>query len=206
MNFQELTNIWNSADKQLDKAVSINKELIKEVSTNRIKSHLYEIKLTSMIEVFINFFWSIFLIRFIFGHTFDYRFIIPATALLIAALFSLILDVYKLSLYFGINARFSVVKTQKQLERLRYLELLGINSLYIIIPLFSLPFLIVVTKAFLNIDIYSIEIIGKVFTYYTIGSFVVAFILVFILKKYPNKNLKESIAFLNDLNETEKSN
>jgi uncharacterized membrane protein YdjX (TVP38/TMEM64 family) len=116
-------------------------------------------------------------------------------------LFSLVIEIYKLKLYYSIDASSSVIEAQKKLTKLKKLEIQDIQSLYIIIPLFSAPFLIVTAKAFLNLSLYSFGTNWLI--YYTLGSFVVALIIVFFLKRYPDKNLMDSIAFLDELKENE---
>jgi uncharacterized membrane protein len=203
MEYQELINIWSSSNDELKTNVQINRKLIKEVAFKKIKAQLAEIRWTSVFGLAVAFFWIPFLIRFVVANFGDLKFCLQGLLLLGISLFSMILNVYKLQLYYSINSRFSVLKTQHKIERLKYLELLDVKSLYIIIPLFSAPFFIVIAKAFLHIDLFSFGIFGKALLYYTLGAIVVAIILVFILSKSTDKKLKESIAFLNELKETE---
>ncbi len=203
MQYEELINIWNSSNVELETKVQINRKLVKEVAFRKIKSRLGEVKWTAFFGLVLGFFWSAFLIRFVVANVYDLKFAIQGIVLLGISIFSIVLYAYKLQLYYSINSRFSVVKTQRKIERLKYLELLDVKSLYIIIPLFSAPFAIVIAKAFLHIDLFSFGIFGKALLYYTLGAIVIAVILVFVLSKFSGKKMEESIAFLDELKETD---
>jgi hypothetical protein len=206
MNFQELSTIWNNADVELENSIKINQKLIKEVSVTKIKSHLFETKWSAIIENLINFFWILFLAQFLINNFAEAKFFIPATILLLFAGFTFIVNGLKLSYFIRINASDSVLKTQQYVEKIKFLEILGLNSLYVIIPLFTIPFAIVMAKSFADLDIYQFPIFGKGLLYYTFGSIVIAIVLVFILKKYTKNSITESISFLKDLKEIENSN
>jgi hypothetical protein len=201
MEYQELASIWNSTDLGLEQSVKINKDLVKRISLTKIKSRLFEIKGTAIFELIVESLFSIFLIGFIIDHVSEIIFSLPAGILLIITLFSLVIEIYKLKLYYSIDASSSVIEAQKKLTKLKKLEIQDIQSLYIIIPLFSAPFLIVTAKAFLNLSLYSFGTNWLI--YHTLGSFVVALIIVFFLKRYPDKNLMDSIAFLDELKDYE---
>ena len=203
MEYQELITIWNSSNAELNTNVRVNRQLIKEVGFKKIKSHLTEIKWTAFFELFISFFWIRFLAGFIIANFWNLQFCATAILLLIFAIYSVVLNCYKLKLYFSVDTRFSVVETQKKIERLKNIQLFDTKSLYIIIPLFSAPFVIVIAKAFFHIDLFALGILGKALLYYTFGAFIIAVIVVFFLQKYPGKSLQESIAFLNELKEAE---
>jgi hypothetical protein len=206
MEYEELIGIWNSSDAELTNNVQVNRQLIKEVAFKKIRSNLFEIKWASYSELFVGFFWSFFLLSFIADHLPEYKFSLQAFVLLSMSVYGFVLSIHKLKIYFSINPGLSVTKTQYKIECLKRLELKSIQSLYFIIPLFSAPFAIVMTKAVLNIDLYSFGIFGKALLYYTAGAVVVAVIIVFILKKIPgnkDKQLKQSMAFLNELKEFE---
>ncbi len=200
MELNELVEIWQSTDTQLDDNLKINKKLLKEVSISKIKSYLVEFKLGNIIEIIVNSVFVIFLMSFIVDHFLFFEFSIPAVALYIIVAGSLGLNIYKMVLYYKINAESSVIQTQKNIERLKFFDILNKNSLYIIIPIFSTTFLIVMAKALLNYDLYQL---GNWLIMFTAGSFVVALIVVFLLKKFPDKNLQKAAAFLKEIREME---
>ena len=201
MKFDELSSIWNSADLELEKTVTINKKLVMKVSLNKIKSRLFEIKWKGVIALPIHALFVFFLVDFIAAYSSDIRFYIPALILLTITIFSLVFEIHRLTLYYSLDSKSAVIEAQKILAQLKKLEILDIYSLFIIIPLFSAPFLIVVSKAFLNLSLYATSSTWLI--YQTVGSVVISILIVFILRKYPNKELAESIAFLNELKENE---
>ena len=201
MKFDELSNIWNSADLELEKTVTINKKLVMKVGLNKIKSRLFEIKWKAVIAIPINALFVFFLVDFLSKNFSDIWLLASGLILLAITIFSLIFEIHRLNLYYTLDSKAAVLAAQKILTQLKKLEILDIYSLFIIIPLFSAPFLIVFTKAFLNLDLIAIN--STWLLYQTFGSIVVAAIIIFVLRKYPNKKLTESITFLNELKENE---
>lgn len=201
MELQELSNIWKGADSKLESAVKINKSLFMEVSMNRIKTDLTTLRWTSYIEIVVNFLFLFFVVNFTTSHLWEIKFLIPGLLLFAFSIYSIIFSINKLVLHYRINVQTPVLQTQKKLEKLRFLELREIQSLYIFIPLLWLIFLIVGAKFILDLDLYNYMnwIIVQ-----TAGSVVIAIIIVFILKKFPDKNLEKSISFLSEIAEEEK--
>jgi len=200
MNFEEIGSIWNNSDQQIDNKISINKKILKELALNKVKSGLYEIRWTSYISIFS---WAIFLLflaSFIKDNFSEYQFSFPAFLLVIIGLLALIFDIYKLKMIFSIDADAPVVEAQQKLARLKYAEIFDTYSLYVLIPLLSAPFLIVLAKAFVGFNIYSLGSTWMILQ--IVGSIVIAIVIVFILRRYPNRNLKASIDFLNEIKES----
>jgi hypothetical protein len=199
MNLEEITKIWHANDEQLLDTVSINKQLLTEVTTKRVQSRLYEIKWTAYFELVVESFWIIFLEGFLVDHFWEIQYSIPAGFLLLIAIFSMILNGSRLHRFYQLDASKTVLETQRQVEYLRYLELFDNRSLYVIMPLFATPFLIVVAKAFFNFELYSW---GDILWNFTIGSFVVAFIIGYLLNRYPSRAIRETLDFLKEIKET----
>ncbi len=200
MQFEELSEIWNSTDIELERSVQINKELVKQLGFTKVKSHLFEIKGSAIFEIIVEAIFSIFLVSFVVDYISDPQFLLPAVVLLIFSLFSLIIEIFKLKLFLTIDSSATVFGAQKKLSKLKYLEFLDIYSLYIIVPLYLVPFLIVIAKAFLNLDLYDLGIMDWL-NYSIFGGLMIAAILVYALRKFRNRKLEESIAFLNELKE-----
>lgn len=200
MDFQELSALWNSADQELSQQVEIKQKLVKEVSIRKVRGHLAEIKWMAFFELGISILFLPFIMRYLTDTFSESKFFLAGLMLLVLTLFSLILTGYRLVLYFGIRAETPVVQTQLKVARLRYLELLEINLLYVLTPLFYAPFMVVMAKAVANLDLYRF---GSWLIYSTLGSVVVALVLVFFLQKFPNKQLQESLGFLNELREVD---
>lgn len=200
MKFEELAGIWNNADAGLEQHIKINRSLVKNIAIRKVRSGLYEVKFTAIVGIIAGIFFSMFLWRFIIDNYIQLKFFIPALILLLTTMFGLIIAIYRLVLVYTLNPEATVFESQQKLIRLQKLDILDIYSLYVIIPLFTAPFLIVVAKAFAHIDLYSFFNM-RWLIYLTGGSIIIAVILIFFLKKYPAKRLAKSVAFLNELKE-----
>lgn len=198
MDFQELTTLWNSTDQQLDRQIEIRQKLVKEVGLRKVSTHLAEIKWTSFFELAVNLIFVLFMGRYLADNRSEMKFFAPGLLLFALTIGSLIFSSFKLTLYYGIQAGFSVVQTQRKVTRLRYLELLSVNLLYLAIPLFYAPFMIVMAKAVAHYDLYRHS---DWLVYGTLASVAIALIIVYLLKKYPGKRLQEAQSFLSELKE-----
>jgi len=199
MEFKELTEIWKQSDMHQDEAIKVNHRLIKEVGLNKIKTSLRAIQWSSIFEIIIQILFTGFFINFLQNHHAQPAFSIPAALILALIVFNLLFEGYRLALFYSIKTDCQVLKAQKKLSRLKKLEIFDTYSLLVIIPVFTLPFLIVLAKAILNWDLY---LLGTGWMIQTIiGSFVVAAILVFIIRKHPNKKLRKAIKFIDELDE-----
>lgn len=205
MNFDELTEIWRQ-DNNGSARIDVNKKLLKEVSFHTIKNNLKEVKWGSIFEVVINYIWIFFLVEFIIGNFGQINFSLPAAILLFIAIYSVIFESYKLYLYFNINTQLPILKTQQKLEKLKFLELFDTNSLYFIIPVFFVPFVVVISKGILGIDIYDMGFSEREILFGTLGSFLVSSLVIYFLKLYPSKKLIESIDYIKDLKEIQNEN
>jgi len=205
MNFEELSKIWNQDHKE-ETHIEINERLLKEVSFNTVRNSLKEIKWSSIIEIVINYIWLFFLVEFIISYFNQAQFSIPAGILIIISVFSILIESYKLILYCTANVQSSIIGAQKKLEKLKFLELFDVNSLYIVIPLFFIPFLVVFSKGIIGIDIYEFGFSMREILVATGSTFIISVIIVYFLKAFPNKELNESLDFISELREFQKEN
>lgn len=200
MEFQELAGIWNNPDQESGVQVELKKKLVKEAGMRKVRTHLAEIKWTSYFELVVNLAFLLFISRYLVETFSELKFFLPGLLLFALTIASIVFSTYQLVLYYGIQANYSVVQTQLKVARLRYLELLEANLLVVIIPMFFAPFMIVLVKALTNYDLYrhSDWLISG-----TLGSVIIALIIVFFLRKFPNERLQEAHAFLNEFKESE---
>lgn len=201
MNFEELASAWKANDQSLESTIKVNKLLVKNLAFSKIKSSLYEIKWTGLFELAVNVLFYFFLVNFISDHLTQYEFLIPAILLLILTMTEVGVEIFKLYQIFTLDAQESVIKVKEKLTLLKRLEIIDVYSLYIIIPVFSGPFLLILAKGLLGIDLYQFDLTWMI--QYVIGSFVVAIILVFILRRFPNEKLKAAMEFLDTLEDND---
>lgn len=201
MELHELSNIWNGSDNKMESTVKINKSLFMEVSINRIKTELSPLTWTSFFEIIVSFLFLFIMIKFSVSQLAELKFLIPGLLLILFSCYSIIFSLQKLYLLFGIKAETPVLLTQKKLKKLKLMEIRERQMLYIFIPLFSPIFLIVGAKAFFNLDLYLFLnwLIAQ-----TAASILIAAIIVYVMKKFPDKNLDRTLSFLHEIAETEK--
>lgn len=198
MELHELSTIWNGTDSKLENKVQINKSLFLEVSMNRIKTNLNSLRWTGYFEIIVNFLFLLFVVNFTLSNLSELKFLIPGLILFAFSVYSIIFNIKILVLHYGINAQTPVLQTQLKLEKLKLLETRETQLLYVFIPLLSPVFLIVGAKFILNFDLYNYMnwLIAQ-----TAGSILIAAIIVFLLKKFPDRNLEKSIAFIKEITE-----
>lgn len=184
----------------MQEAAEINERLLTEVSIKKISDKLGEFRWTSIFELAVNLPFAIWLAGFAVDHLYTYKFFGPALLLLLLTVGGIFFSSYQLYLLVQVRSSQRVLEAQDSLERLRYSEMLELKLLYVAIPLFSIPFFIVVAKGFLGIDPYPFLFLGmsQVLSYF-LWSVVVAIVLVFVLRRYPNRQLRESLNFLKDI-------
>lgn len=201
MELHELQNIWNGSDNKMENTVKINKSLFMEVSINRIKTELSPTRRTCFFEIIVNLLFLFIMIKFSVSQLSEIKFLIPGLLLIAFSCYSIIFSLKKLNLLYDIKAETPVVLTQKKLEKLKHMEIREKHMLYIFIPLLSPVFLIVGAKAFFNSDLYLFInwLIAQ-----TAASILIAAIIVYVLKKFPDENLDRTLKFLNEIAETEK--
>lgn len=204
MEYSELNQLWNATESS-DLKITLNQNAIKEITTHKIKSTLSEIKWNSIIEIIINVIWLIFLMNFSKENYQDLRFLVAGFVLIGISIFSIVIEINKLYLYTSIDNNFSVFKAQKRLEKLKFLEKLDVNLLFLIIPLFFVPFVLIITKGILNIDLFQLGIGGYEIALTTLGTAAVAIVVVFVLRKTQFKSMNESLIFLKELNQNKEN-
>lgn len=203
MNLEEIKGLWteNSANENQAQLI-INEQLLKEVSVSKVKSLLGEIKFSSWVEVLVNGVFFLFLVGFAIDHIAALKFSLPSIILALFIGFGVGSNIYKLVLLYGLQPNEPIVETQRKVNTIKYIDIVEKNALAVVIPIFLPAFLIVISKAFFDYDFYTIiEMMGNWFWVQIIWSAVVGIILVFLLRRYPHKGLRQSLEFLDDIRE-----
>ncbi|AWW30822.1 hypothetical protein DN752_12185 [Echinicola strongylocentroti] len=200
MDYKEISTLWKRDNDRPEALKLVNKQLLKELAGQKVRYGLVQQKLSTFIELGVDIVWLSFLGQFLSDHQGETQFMVPAIILLLGAIFSLGMVIYRIWLFYSIHSEDAVVEAQLKVARLQYLERLDIKLLWILIPLYTVPFLIVLAKGFLGIDMYQWS--GFLWQI-AAGSIVVAAIIVFILKRYPSKELQEAKTFLDELENIE---
>lgn len=162
----------------------------------KVTANLKETRWENLIELGINLWFLNFFKTFFINHYHTPKFLIPGAFMLVLCLFTIVFCTYKLFLMSRLNRNYPILKAQRNLALIQYFNRLEINSLYFLIPTFSLAFIIVAAKGVIGLDLYAI---GFPFIPYFIGSFVVGVIIVLFLKFFPDKKLQDTITYLKEL-------
>jgi hypothetical protein len=196
MKFHELKTIWQEQEGAT--WPEPQRILFEESSIREVRKKLWEVRWENYFELLFAGPFLLFLIGFAIDH-FSNRFLfVPALILMIGTLAGGVFNIRQLYLYYRISPQNGIIGNQRLVERIRYNQLMEINALLVIIPLFSLPFLILGAQLILNFDLRELDI---PLIHFFFGSVVVAAILVFLMRRFPNKALEESARFLEELEE-----
>ena len=200
MELEDLKNIWAEHDKELDKKLKVNTYLLKTATLEKTRGLMGNFKFETIFELIFNVLFYIFLMGFIADHIFVAKFLIPAIILQIIMVLSIIWNIYSLHVLSKIKYDIPIAIIQKKMERLRLYTIREINLLLIIIPLATPCFVIVFLKGLIGLDAY---IYYKTWFYPLIGTVLITPIIVWLLRKFPDKKMEEAIRFLDEIKEFE---
>ncbi|MFT6808964.1 MAG: hypothetical protein ACJA01_002196 [Saprospiraceae bacterium] len=200
MEYYELQQLWDNKDEpKVD--LELNQKAFSELVKNKIHGNLGDIKWSGIIEIVITIFWLNFLVPIILDHIHDIGILVSGIVLFLLSIYSLILEINKLYLISSIKYDYSIIHTQGKIERLKFIENLDLNSLYFIIPMSFIPFLIVLGEGVLHIDLEEIGLGATEMIEAVLGSIIVAVVVVFFLRKFELKKLNDSLEFIRGLEE-----
>ncbi|MEM8888929.1 MAG: hypothetical protein AAGD28_13180 [Bacteroidota bacterium] len=201
MELDQLQNIWKSYDEKIEDRLEINKDLLKEASVRKVQSYLYEFRLENYIELFVDGFAVFYLFKFLLRNVEAFQFFIPALILMLFFMADMAWNIYKMVVSDRLSYKNSLIHNLKTVQRLKWLNRLEINSLLVLIPLFSLAFIILLPKIFADVNIF--PLMGQWTVNYMIGSTVVAGIIVLMLRLFPDKKMEEALGFLKEISQYE---
>lgn len=196
MEFQELSQLWQNSDQKIEQNIQLDLPQFEEINQRKVRPQMNNYLINVLIELFVGVAFQSFLNNFIGGHLATPAFWVPAVILAVINVYSIVFNAYQLYLYFQINVGKPVIEAQRIMTRLRLLERIDTYSLLVIIPLCAGPFLIVGAKHFLGMDLYQFSVYSLPFF---LMNFVVAAIIVALLRLFPDKELKESQSFLDSI-------
>jgi hypothetical protein len=200
MNEQDLINIWNEQDVNLEKSIRVNQQLLKTVTMEKVKSMLTLFRQTNIFELIVNFLFLFWLVDFIQKHLTSTVLTISSAILFALILASIIANIYNLYLVKSITFDTSILEAQQKIEQMKRYERHSINALYAIIPLTAVPFMLVLAKGFLDLDLY--QTLGSTYLLsFTLGSILISLLVVSFNKKFSNEEMKKSALFLKEINQ-----
>jgi len=154
MELDELKQKWAEHDHKLEVNIRLTRQLLTATKMNRARSALQRLAVFVALESVVALAVIIVLGSFIGDHIAMVRFAVPAAALDLFEIASLILLIQQIRLALNIDYGSPVAAIQKQLESLRMLHIRHFQWTLLLAPLLWTPLLIVALEGFLRVDAY----------------------------------------------------
>lgn len=196
MELHELKKIWEQFDSRLDQQPELTAPLLQATSLNKVRSLLSQDSWTALFESFVSGWFIVFLLGFMADHLTEVRFVIPAAALLLFSFASLAWSLYRLRVAYSIRYPEPVAEVQARLQRIRLYTRRQYKLFYIIFPGFLLPFVLVLGKALLGLDLYAYL---DVLLLQALGSILLVPLVIWLLNKFPDQGLESALVFLEEI-------
>jgi len=152
---------WAEQDRKLDVSIRLNRQILSATKMNRARSALQRLAVFVALESVITFALIIVLGSFVGDHIAMPRFVVPAAALDLFEIATLIVLIQQIRLAVHIDYSEPIAAIQKQLESLRVLRIRYIQWTLLAAPLLWTPLLIVALKGFWGVDAY--KVLGAAF-------------------------------------------
>ena len=156
MELQELKELWQAYDAKLEKSVKLNVAVLQEMKLARTRSLTYRMGVFTVGELIIDFLAVVWLGSFMADQIHSVKFVIPALVLFGAALLSIASGIYRVVLLGQIDYSGPVAAVQEKLSLFQAEKLRATKWILLSATLIWTPLLIVVMKAFLDVDMYAV--------------------------------------------------
>ena len=154
MELDELKQKWAEHDRKLEVNIHLTRQLLSATRMNRVRSPLQRLAVFLALESVIALAVIIVLGSFIGDHIAMVRFAVPAAALDLFEIATIIVLIQQIRLALYIDYSKPVAAIQKQLESLRMLHIRHFQWTLLLAPLLWTPLLIVALEGLLRIDAY----------------------------------------------------
>jgi hypothetical protein len=154
MELDELKVKWAEHDRKLEVNIRLTRQLLSATKMTRARSALQRLAVFLALEAAAALAVIIVLGSFIGDHIAMARFVIPAVALDLFEIATLIVLIQQIRVALHIDYSKPIAAIQKQLESLRMLGIRSIQWTLLVAPLLWTPLLIVALKGFLGVDAY----------------------------------------------------
>ena len=154
MELDELKQKWAEHDRKLEVNIRLTRQLLSATKMNRARSALQRLAVFLALESVIALVVIIALGSFISDHIAMVRFEVPAAALDLFEIATLIVLIQQIRLALCIDYSKPVAAIQKRLESLRMLHIRHFQWTLLLAPLLWTPLMIVALEGFLRVDAY----------------------------------------------------
>ncbi|MFL6231503.1 MAG: hypothetical protein ACJ76N_00045 [Thermoanaerobaculia bacterium] len=156
MDLDDLKQRWEEADRKLDASLRLSTRLLRDSALGKAARATSRLSWLMLPELLLNLAAVVWLGSFLADHFAQARFAIPALALDLGAIALLIAQGYQWVALRSLDYGAPVVAIQKEIGRLRLLELRVFKWVLITAPLAWTPLLIVAIKGLTGLDAYAI--------------------------------------------------
>ena len=154
MELDALKQKWAEHDRKLEVNIRLTRQLLTATKMNRARSALQRLAVFLALESAVALAIIIVLGSFIGDHIAMVRFAVPAAALDVFEIATLIVLIQQIRLAIYVDYSKSVAVIQKQLESLRMLHIRLFQWTLLLAPFLWIPLLIVALEGFLRVDAY----------------------------------------------------
>ncbi len=156
MELDDLRQRWVAQDRRLDEVLRLNRRLMLTADLDKTKSAMQRLRAVIGLGIAIDVLILVALGSFIGDHLSEPRFVIPALALHLAALGTLISGVVQWMRAAAINYDAPVIEIQRRFESLRVLRIRTTQAELLLAGVLWTPLLIVGMRWGLNLDAYAL--------------------------------------------------
>ena len=186
MELQDLKDRWNDYDRKLEASLRMNTRVLRELGLGRVDSSLRRLTRVIVFELLMGVLTAVLLGGFIASHLGEMRFLAPAVALDLFAIYFIGWSIRQWVALAGLDYGESVVEIQRKLELLRIDRIRMTKWVFLLSPLLWTPLLIVSLEGFLGLDAYAILDAGWLAANLLFGLAVVALAL-WISRRYADR-------------------
>jgi len=154
MELDQLKQQWAEHDRKLETSIRLNRQLAREVFTQRARSELLRLAAVLSLDATLLLATIIPLGLFFHNHLGMPRFIWPAVALEILAIGALVALNLQIALAMQTDYEKPITAIQKRLERLRTMRIRYAQGMFLAVMLAWTPAFIVGMEAFFGVDVY----------------------------------------------------
>lgn len=152
MELDEIRTVWNS-NVQDDGTLQINEDRLLSI-TRKSKSKLSEFRTENLTELAIYSVVMFYLGKFMQAYITEPKFFIAALVLFVLSGINVAFNIYSLDFYGRLSPSTAITDLQKRLYRIRLYMTWERYLMILLIPLYLLPFAIVVAKGVIGFDLY----------------------------------------------------
>lgn len=187
MVLDDMKQAW-SAGNSGSSALAINEDKLISI-TRKSKGRLSEFRTDNLAELIIYSFLMLYLGNFLQAHFSEPKFFIAGLILFILSGINVGFNIYALDFYGRMSPSSKITELQKRLNKIRLYLSWEKYLMVVLIPLYVLPFFIVVAKGFLGIDLF--PLISIAFWKIIVPWSVVGTLIVFLITRGEMKRLRE---------------